>query len=326
MKHKVLMLSFKPSVATVELVPFTTCLSIVQAKRVQEERLSELSLLLLKTIIKETVVIATCLMIKPPLKWLLKVRKEQSLQIILLLCCNSNSLLTMPRCFLAVRSCDYKNKNNKSNSILPAMKQRTQIPNMKGLQWTKGWIAAIEIWIRTRALKVWREEAPQKMIIITHSPGLNRRKIYNNYSRVAVANSNNSSSQLTWKNILLKKNWWYWRIFTTPVELLVISNSQQNNPTISIRVMHSRKFFISKMTKFKICSSTNLVWLSIRILRPMERILTILKGMSKSHLWLFKTKSHKNRNSTHLAVGRSQTNSSLLNNSCSYSRTRLNQM
>lgn len=68
MKHKVLMLSFKPSVATVELVPFTTCLSIVQAKRVQEERLSELSLLLLKTIIKETVVIATCLMIKPPLK------------------------------------------------------------------------------------------------------------------------------------------------------------------------------------------------------------------------------------------------------------------
>ena len=59
---------FKPSVATVVEALFTTCLSIVRVKEVQEEKLRELSLLPLKMIIKETVAITTCLMIKLPLK------------------------------------------------------------------------------------------------------------------------------------------------------------------------------------------------------------------------------------------------------------------
>ena len=49
-------------------VPFTTCLFIVQVKGVQEEKLRELNLLRLKTIIKEIAPIIIFLMIKPQLK------------------------------------------------------------------------------------------------------------------------------------------------------------------------------------------------------------------------------------------------------------------
>lgn len=212
------------------------------------------------------------LIIQP--RWHLRVKRELSSMIIPHQCFNNSNLLTMPRCYPVVRLCACKNKNNRPNITQLPLPTKLRTSIMSVHPWFKARIQAIKFWILTRALRAWPGVVLRKMRLIILWPELNPRKISNRCLKVAVVNSNNS--QPTWKSISLKKNWWYWKISTTLAGLLVISNSYQNN--LTLKAMHSQKFFIFKTSSFKTCSSISQVWLSIRIRKPMVKTLKMLKG------------------------------------------------
>ena len=136
-----------------------------------------------------TTITSTCPTTNIIQRWLQRAKRELLSQIILLPCFNSNniSLLIMQKCYLGVRLCDCRNKNNKFSTTQPL--QLRQRSSMSVRPWIRARMLAIGIWILTRARKAWREEVHQRMKHTTLWQGSSPRRISNRCSKVAVASS-----------------------------------------------------------------------------------------------------------------------------------------